>query len=258
MPPQWVRRFKPRGWSWWLAGAGVAVFFGLGVWQIERGQQKADYLARRAAALKLAPLSFASLSDAQLPDAANAIRVQARGHFLADQQLLLEGMPYGDRSGYDVLTPFVLEDGTRVMVNRGWIPRHSEFGGGYVANLDVTADTREIAGLWRALPAPGIRLAADNCTGQAWPRYVSYPTDADLSCLYGTTVHHGEIELDAGAPDGFVRDWSLAVGFPPARHYAYAAQWFMFALLAIYLFYRMNLRWVDVTDHSPDDAHLRP
>lgn len=253
---RWTRTFKPRGWSWWLVILGTGLFVSLGVWQITRGEQKASLLAERAAARHMAPRAIRSLGDAELPDAAHAIKVYARGHYVTDRQLLLEGMPYGNRSGYDVLTPFALEDGAIVLVNRGWIPRRSEFGGGYSTNLAVAGNTREIVGLWRALPAPGMRLATDNCSTRDWPRYVSYPTDADLRCLYGATIRRGEIELDPTEPDGFMRDWSAVIGFPPARHYAYAVQWFMFAVIAIYLFYRLNLRWVEIpSDTDAEHSH---
>lgn len=251
--PRMARRFRPHLWSLVLTVVGCVVLGGLGVWQIDRGQQKAAYLEHRAQAMKKAPQALERLPDTALPATPEALRVVARGRYVPDKQLLFEGRSSGERSGYDVLTPFVLDDGAVVLVNRGWIPRRSEFGGGYAADLDVTNETREITGLWRALPVPGLRLDADNCRARPWPRYVSYPTDADLRCLYGATVRRGEIELDANAPDGFVRDWRQSVGFPPVRHYAYAMQWFMFAVIALYLFYRLNLRWVAAPGRATGD-----
>ncbi len=38
--------------------------------------------------------------------------------------------------------------------------------------------------------------------------------------------------LDPGAPAGYLRDWQ-APGLPPLRHFAYAIQWWCFALLAL-------------------------
>ena len=46
-----------------------------------------------------------------------------------------------------------------------------------------------------------------------------------------------ERDRTSQAPGGFVRDWSEA-GFPPARHYAYAAQWFGLALVGLVFLFR--------------------
>lgn len=239
-----IKRFRPRLWSCFAVVVGCAVFVALGVWQIRRGEAKAAYIAQHIASRAAAPRSFSELGDADLPKTPDVLRVRIHGHYQGKRQLLMEGRSNGSRAGYDVLTPLVMANGSIIIVNRGWVARRSEMREGPAQPISVSGDVREIVGLWRTLPAPGLRLDAHNCRAQPWPRYVSYPTYADLKCLYGNKVHRGLVELSPKAADGYVRHWPISVGFGPVRHYGYAAQWFMFGIIALYLFYRLNLRRV--------------
>lgn len=234
--------FRP---SWWaILGTlcGCALTVHLGLWQIGRAAQKKALDQQYAAAAQQAPVELKS-GAVPLPDLA-ASAVTVRGEYLGQRQLLLDDQVQADMPGYDVWTPLRLADGGLVIVNRGWVPhgpdRHT------LPALPVPAGPVSVHGLWRSLPRPGIRLGAGCTPGQTlpeWPRIVLYPTAADLRCFYGEPVMAGEVLLAADAPDGFLRDWRLGTqGFPPARHYAYAAQWFAFALTLLVLFIKLNLK----------------
>ena len=95
----------------------------------------------------------------------------------------------------------------------------------------------------RALPQPGLRLEGTvNCPEpKAFPALVLYPTGEDLECLLARPVIGGLLLLDPDAPGGFVREWT-DFGFPPTRHYGYAAQWFALALAAVAIFVGVNRR----------------
>jgi surfeit locus 1 family protein len=48
--------------------------------------------------------------------------------------------------------------------------------------------------------------------------------------------------LDAGAPDGFEREWRPAMRFGPERHLGYAIQWFALALALTVIFVALSLQ----------------
>jgi len=242
-PPQFTaarhRKFRPRPWSILLTLFGCATFVALGFWQIQRGEQRAHLDAQLAAARNARPVDLTA--DAQRrPPALGVMAARTQGHYLPERQLLLGEQSHGDAVGYDVLTPLQLPDGDLLLVNRGWLPGTPDPH--YRPKVNVPADTRDVVGLWRRLPAPGLRLNADNCRSAPWPRIVSFPDAADLRCLYGRPVRAGELLLDARQPDGYTRDWHFGDPFPPSRHYAYAVQWFAFGLVALFLFFRLNLK----------------
>lgn len=211
-----------------LIGFAIVLCSSLGAWQVWRGQARARMLDALAAGQGIAlQLSATAPVAAEVPR-----RAQARGAYRADRQLLLDGQAHEGVPGYHVWTPLQLADGATVVVDRGWVPQPAPA-------LAAPAGEVSVSGVWHALPRPGLRLDAGPCKPAVFPAVIQYPTAQDLACVLGGGVLSGVLLLDPGEPGGFVRQWSFA-GFPPARHYAYAAQWFLLALVAIVGLFRMT------------------
>src|SRR5690242_12186172 len=112
------RVFAP---SWAMTLATVlllALFVSLGRWQWQRGEAKQQTWADYEHALHAPPVDAPARFDA----APRYLAIRLRGQFDGDHQFLLDNRFFKGNPGYEVLTPFVLEDGRRVLVNRGWIP----------------------------------------------------------------------------------------------------------------------------------------
>ncbi len=238
--PALRRRFRPSLWSALLTLLGCAAFIALGIWQIDRGDGKARRDAQVAAAAQTVPMDLTDMARDLPPPPQGMVVARAEGRYLGAQQLLLYGQSDGTRLGYDVLTPLQMRDGSILIVNRGWVPERDD--NSRLPAVPVGNGVRKIRGLWRTLPAPGLRLKVDNCRAGAWPRVVSYPTWADMRCLYGSSVRPGELLLAPTQTDGYVRKWARSGGLLPMRHYLYALQWFSFAALALFLFFKLNYR----------------
>lgn len=226
-------RFRAPVWAWLLTAAAMSVFGGLGQWQLGKGlakQRMAAAMADRGAEPEIISRAFGA------PHGLQVRRGVARGTYLADQQLLLDGQSNRHRPGYRVWTPLLLPDGSAVMVDRGWIP-HDRSG----FDAGPPAGTYTVTGAWRSLPQPGLRLEGTvNCPAQkAFPAVVLYPTPDDLECLLARPIVGGLLLLDADAPGGFVREWT-DFGFPPERHFGYAVQWFALAAAALGVFVAVN------------------
>lgn len=234
-------RFKPPLWSWFALFPALALLVGLGSWQMQRGYYKTRMQAvmDASSAAPAQPLT----RETAAADERQAPHLQARGRYLGDRQLLLDNQGNDGRPGYHVWTPLQLADGALLMVDRGWVAENGDRS--QLPATDVDANPREVTGLWRPLPQPGMRLAADACAGTSWPRVVQYPVTEDLRCLYadrGEVPLAGVLLLDPAAADGYVRDWRINAAIPPQRHYAYAAQWYAFAATLLFLFVKLNLR----------------
>jgi cytochrome oxidase assembly protein ShyY1 len=105
----------------WLVGhvlvaVVVITFVSLGFWQLARDDQKQEKVraAEAAYAAPAPPLEAGTVVPGD--------RVEARGTYDPDGEALLRNRVRGDRGGVDVLTPLVLDDGTAVIVDRGWLP----------------------------------------------------------------------------------------------------------------------------------------
>lgn len=231
-------RFRPPLWAWLGLLPMLALLVTLGSWQLHKGRWKQQLQQRMDLAPQQAVLQLDAAAPA--PEALQPRQARAAGRYDSERQLLLDNQSHERRPGYRVWTPLQLADGSLLIVDRGWLAQAWERS--QLPLLTVDRHPREVAGLWRPLPEPGLRIAADNCASGAWPRVVQYPTPADLRCLYGDAVLPGLLLLDPGQPDGYVRDWRVGGGLPPTRHYAYAAQWYAFALTLLALFIRLNLQ----------------
>ncbi|HEX7049946.1 MAG TPA: SURF1 family protein [Longimicrobiales bacterium] len=103
-----------------LALAVAAVCIRLGVWQLDRREQRVarnQILAERLAAPPL------ELTTARIDTAGLLYRaVTARGEYDEARSILRAGPSYQGAPGVHVYTPLRLVDGGTVLVNRGWLP----------------------------------------------------------------------------------------------------------------------------------------
>jgi surfeit locus 1 family protein len=223
-----------------LAVAGVLLFVQLGRWQWHRAEEKRVLEASYAAAGADFASELGTRATTALPRYA---QVRMHGRYDAAHQFLLDNMSHGGQAGYQVLTPFRLDDGRLLLVNRGWVPL-PEGRRDRLPELSLPDEVEvNIGGRLDTFPAAAIAAgtvapAAD----PTWPKRTSYPTASQLGQALGQPVDERQLLLGEGEPNGYVRDWHEAlIGFGPQRHVAYALQWWALAALITYLYLYMNL-----------------
>jgi surfeit locus 1 family protein len=170
-------------------------------------------------------------------DAPRYLRVSLSGRFDPAHQFLLDNRSHESVAGVEVLTPFILDDSSAVLVNRGWLP----FGATRqdLPAVDVGGERRTLVGRIDELPRPGIWLKPPAATG--WPRLVQYPRMEELSFQLGRKLAPRQVLLDPAVPDGYVREW-IVPGTTADRHLGYAVQWFAFAAAAAAIWFVLNFR----------------
>ncbi|GAB4349630.1 MAG: hypothetical protein Kow0073_03370 [Immundisolibacter sp.] len=210
----------------------LPVLCGLGLWQINRGQEKQELLARAVAAGARPPIELNALSD--VDGIAEEWPVRAYGDFIADRQGLLDNQVRDGRVGYDVLTPLQLSgSGAVVLVDRGWLergPRRADVPRWQTPNGEVS-----VTGYLRTptdVPLVDGRVA--ETLGGFW--VVSEIDPRRLGEYLGMTLQPRILRLSPTSEHGFRRDWPV-VTMSPQRHYGYAVQWFglAVALLVLYI-----------------------
>ena len=213
-----------------LALLGVSVIFalliGLGIWQLQRADEKQAWFDGYSARISEAPIQI----TARLlgPDRSN-FPAEVRGRFDGEGQFLWDNRTHQGQPGFHVITPFVINPGeTRILVDRGWIPLS-----GSRENLPIPkipAGLKVISGyLYES--KPGFTLEARA------PQYDSaLRQNVDLSAFASSapyTVQPYVLRLDMDQPDGFVRVWPVPDQTAVRRHEAYAVQWFGMAVVFI-------------------------
>jgi surfeit locus 1 family protein len=229
-----VFRFRP-GLTLLLALPAV-LFVALGLWQLDRAEQKRAEAQIEEARAASPPLRIDSLvADSQ---ELRHRQVQVEGRFEPERQFFIEGRREGGRSGLHVITPVRLTDSEiRVLVNRGWIP---DPGRGSLPQIETPAEQVLIKGQVYVPVAPPLVLHQESDGFAAWGQRWPYLTVALFAAGVPFPVQPFLILQDPADPQGFQRHWPKE---PPkdGMHLGYAIQWFAFALIALVLYLKLSL-----------------
>ncbi|MFA7248046.1 MAG: SURF1 family protein [Dehalococcoidia bacterium] len=107
-----------------LIALAIAILLALGVWQVRRGEERANLVATRNAQLAGEPLSTAEARTRAVPDpAALDYRLVAiEGTWDGDRVMILANRARYGLKGENVIQPLVIAPGEAVLVDRGWYP----------------------------------------------------------------------------------------------------------------------------------------
>jgi len=235
-----VRRLLTR-WLALLAFVAImsGIFVRLGLWQWHRLEQRratnAQIIANRAQPVK----DFTQVFGKQITDLDQWQRVHARGEFDAEHQFQVRYRSNAGETGWEAVTPLVTEDGTTVLINRGFVarPKGQPFP--------------------EAVPAPPSGTVS----------VVGYVRRSERGKDTATVPHEGKVRLinapaisaSLGRPvlDGYIMAVTIepeqegefkAIALPELSdgpHFWYALQWWSFtgmALAGLVVFIRRDVR----------------
>lgn len=233
MIPFFQREFKPGLLMTALFLSVFSLLLFLGNWQLSRATEKQLILEKaQQASMQVYHPWFTSLTP---PKSYEKIKIS--GYFLSTL-FFLDNQHYNHRVGYNVLSPLILDDGSVVMVDRGFIEGDP---------------TRQL------LPYVPIDNRQQKLLGYAYfPSQRPWFSGEVLDSVYGDNVViewtepsffakflHKKVQpfilrLNDAKKDGLIREWPL-VSMPPERHKAYALQWFFMALVVLVIFIVLNI-----------------
>lgn len=224
---EWSFLRSPR-WAGYLAlvVAFAVVCCALGTWQLNRRAEALAEVARIDANYdaEAVPVT-AALPDPAGFDVDQRWQVVAlSGEYLGDEEVVVRNRPFEGSSGFEVITPFQLDDGTVFMVDRGWIAqasdgRPSDYAAAPSGHVQIEARLKAGEDRIAGRTSTGIEFATIDLAELA--DRVGEPS---YTGAYGVLVQSG---ADAADPP-------LAAARPvrdEGPHLSYALQWFVFALL---------------------------
>lgn len=214
----------------------IPLFVALGVWQIDRAEQKREQARVLGERAGMPALEFGGpVSD---PEALRFRKLRARGTFEADGQILIENRRQGNRIGFHVITPLrILRSGSRVLVNRGWI---AAAGDGSPVAAPVPEGEVIVTGEAYIPAPPALVLHGGPEAVKDWGRRWPYLTLELYRMATGTQVQPVVILQHPDDAGGFLRVWPREMP-KEGMHIGYAIQWFAFALIALVLWLRLSL-----------------
>ena len=212
-----------------------AILCGLGAWQLERLQWKLALIARVNGHMAAAPMTLDQIMT--LPqDEAQYRKVTLKGRFDHTHEAYVFATDNG-APDYHVLTPFTLDNGRTLLVDRGEVPK-DRLDPASRATGNV-ADHTQVTGVWRTPDAPGAFTPAPDTAHRIWyARDLAGIAAADHLRLAAPVV----IEADSTPnPGGWPRGGQTVVAFRN-QHLSYAVTWFGLAvvLLGVWLAYHIS------------------
>jgi surfeit locus 1 family protein len=211
----------------------VILAVNLGFWQLGRLDERRSFNAEVAARAEAEAVPIGELVDpAQGVEVGAEVRYRratAEGTYDPEQQVLIRSRSLDERPGYWLVTPLLLDDGSALAVNRGFVPFTAEPSVAFAAAPPPTGRV-EVTGLVLASEQRQGIGPADTTEGYLealvrvdLERLEQQVEGADLLPVYL------QLEEQTPAPDG-----RLPVLLPPPEqsegsHLAYAGQWFLFA-----------------------------
>lgn len=209
---------------------GFAVLFWLGLWQLQRLTWKEGVLADIDARITAAPVAVPPSPD---PEADRYLPVTATGDLVGTSlRVLVSTKERG--AGYRLVTPLVLEDGRRVMVDEGFVGLEENAAPGAAAGITVTGNLHWPDEVDSWTPEP------DMSEGLFYARDVPAMASAlgtDPVLIVARTV----TGTDARATPLPVTSEGI-----PNNHLGYAVQWFGLAIvwlgMTLFLLWRIRQR----------------
>lgn len=222
----------------------------LGFWQLSRAAQKQARQTAVEAQSAKSPLTAETLLAAKDTTTVLHQRARLRGSWVPKSLVFLDNRPMGDRVGFVVIMPFVLEGGRGALaVQRGWVPRGFE-DRNLLPKIATPEGVVEIEGRMASPPSDLYSLGkpTDGLIRQnlALPQF---RVETGLPLLPLTLQQTGT------STEGLIRDWPV-VSLGIETNYGYAAQWFGMAALfaALYLWFQIFRRFMKRPKDSVSDV----
>ncbi|OWA07235.1 hypothetical protein B9W64_28850 [Streptomyces sp. CS159] len=203
----------------------------LGFWQMHRYEERTARNDLVARALEASPVPVESLTTPgkKITTRERYRTVTAKGRFDTDREVVVRRRTDGDDNiGYHVLTPFVLDDGKIMLVNRGWIPAD---GPSQTEFPEIPAPPRgEITVTGRLMPDETTEASGIKDLEGLPDRQIMLISSEQQAERLDARVLGGYVVLKTPEPQGKTPE---PIGKPgnenAALNFAYAIQWWLFA-----------------------------
>ena len=207
----------------------AALFFLLGLWQIERGQSKTVLLDEFEKNSITNPKYISK-------DSKKWDRVFFEGTWEGSNQILVDNVINRGVAGYKVLTPFRISETERmILIDRGWLKRNTDIMN--LPDINIVNIKEKVSGILEA-PELGLVLS-DDLVSVEWPKIAQTKNLGVISKEYDETIYPFILLADPTSRYSLEYIKIKPTNMTPVKHYGYSAQWFLMfiVLCAMYLWY---------------------
>ncbi|HKX75721.1 MAG TPA: SURF1 family protein [Acidimicrobiia bacterium] len=199
-------------------------FVNLGFWQLRRAEERQlenQVLASRFEA-EARPVEELVLGAAADVDSLRLRRAFARGEFQPQHEILVRSQVHEGAAGFHVVTPLLLDEGTALLVNRGWVPLQFD-----QVPSPVSPPTGEV------LVEGWLELSQPSTADDSDPHMVRTVDIAQMQAAVPWRLQPVYLVDESGGGEGLPAPLHPPDLNDPGPHLIYAWQWFAFALIGV-------------------------
>ena len=232
-----TRRFHFALWPTLFTVPAVIVMLGFAVWQLERLAWKNDLIDKLQTRTAAAPVPLDQLSGKPADDEYRKVRLHGRFDF--GHELYLIARSLNGNTGYQIVTPLVLDNGKAVLVNRGWVPDEKKNPATRAAGQ--VAGAVDVVAITRLNQVPGWITPHNAPDRNVW-LYVDVPAMQQAAAISQPGSDYWFAADATPNPGGYPLGGQTRIDLPN-DHLQYAFTWFAFAVIltVIYVIYSRNL-----------------
>ena len=204
-------------------------------WQLSRAHTKETLAEAIVTQAQREPLTAGELPRTTAEREAQLYRrIQISGRWLSQHTVYLDNRQMDGRPGFFVMTPLLLDDGSAVLVQRGWMPRD------FMQRDRITPPPTAqdvVAFVGRIAPPPARLLELDTAGGGPIRQNLvldEFGLETRLRLRPLNLLQLTPAVPEGAAPDALRRDWPLPAA-DVHKHYGYAFQWAALCLLTLVL-----------------------
>lgn len=211
--------------------AVIVLMINLGFWQLSRYHERTAFnkVVTQRIASPIVPITELLVdlqSKNETPTSLEWRTVQVVGEYLDDQTVVVVNRSQDGFSGKDPLTPILLENGTLVLINRGFLPLTTQVASAPSGRVEIIgrvriSETRRHGRL--SDPSSGVLREIINI-------------DLDrLSTQMPTPLAPIYVEMFTSKPeDSILLSQIASPVLSSGSHLSYTVQWFMFSIFVVF------------------------
>ena len=205
----------------------------LGIWQINRGYEKKE-LENIYSLQQSYPIEEITYN---LDSEINLYRsVSIKGKFLEDL-FYLDNKIHNGKPGVVVMSPFELNDGSVLMISRGWVEMTDRNN---FKRINTPEESLSLVGTLRP-SSTGLTLSSNTTLELENAFFLIQALDlSEIKSIIGRDLKASVLELSDLSPASFTSIWK-PINLSSYRHFGYAFQWFGLSIVilvgvCVYLF----------------------
>jgi cytochrome oxidase assembly protein ShyY1 len=215
----------------------LPILINLGLWQLERAEQKEKLLDfyEQQSELKHTPL--ANLDSTDKTKYKNVI---VSGKYDIDYYWLLDNQPRQGGPGYEIIMPFNFQnkngDKHTLLVNRGWIKAEADRT--KLPLIETPSEEVTIKGYLYPLQVNAVIQHSQNDLDVEWPKRVLQLDNKSAAEALSKNIDIMMLRIDEDSIGAYITYWPV-INTQPQKHHGYAVQWFAmsFALILLYAWF---------------------